>query len=626
MRNAIFKIMISNASYKGIALWVVAVGACTALNVQAVPPPSPQAAKQIDIAVGAKDLDFKSKKADSCEEAVEKVNKEPSQANQKRFMELCDSKYVAKAPQNETHEDDAAATGVDMGTTQSIPPASGGALLAPAPLTAAAPAAAAPAAAPAAAGFGGYSKEMQGSLFSSSVTPINNTYKETDLGSVKVLATRQVATDSKLFSSAVNPGATTNNFGGTAGVATQTVKVAAVQPTARALQPNSFVSPRTSTPQALQDYSIATTAKSFNGLVVNAKGEEGWYAHNVKTGQRDFIPVSALNKGIAIGQNPANGMGGFGDHRAAAGNLGNHSHAGTDFMNARGEAIYSNINGTVETIGEGGGNFGNRIWIRSDDGKLTQATAHMQGYNTDLKVGDKVTAGQYIGTVGNSGAPWSDPHLHIELRQSNGSNLGVAMDPRQVTANLYKDTNNLVSWMNDSSAGSFGKVGTSAPVAIASENVFLGVRAGGSGSVNPLAAMLGGGNSNPALALLGSGNNGVMQQFSQALMQGGGGGGGERAGNQQSYGGKREAYDRNSSGGAGAASDPVEKSIVKTETTVGLDETVKVTHFSDGSVVTEVKKTQVDEVASAMATLESRCGVSLSSGADAFMLKLAQCL
>ena len=56
--------------------------------------------------------------------------------------------------------------------------------------------------------------------------------------------------------------------------------------------------------------------------------------------------------------------------------------------------------------------YGNVVYIDHGEGKVT-VYAHMD--RRDVKKGDKVTQGQFIGTVGSTGMS-TGPHLHFEFR------------------------------------------------------------------------------------------------------------------------------------------------------------------------------------------------------------------
>lgn len=57
---------------------------------------------------------------------------------------------------------------------------------------------------------------------------------------------------------------------------------------------------------------------------------------------------------------------------------------------------------------------GRQVWIDHGEGVVTRY-AHLEAV-APLRVGDVVTPGQVIGTVGSSGYPEGGPHLHFEIR------------------------------------------------------------------------------------------------------------------------------------------------------------------------------------------------------------------
>lgn len=76
---------------------------------------------------------------------------------------------------------------------------------------------------------------------------------------------------------------------------------------------------------------------------------------------------------------------------------------------------------------------GRQLWILQTDGFIARY-AHLGGISEGIVVGTAVTAGQQIGTIGNSGSPLSvnsetaDAHLHFELRL-DGYYLGQYLRP-----------------------------------------------------------------------------------------------------------------------------------------------------------------------------------------------------
>ncbi|WP_333619777.1 M23 family metallopeptidase [Dietzia sp.] len=90
-------------------------------------------------------------------------------------------------------------------------------------------------------------------------------------------------------------------------------------------------------------------------------------------------------------------------------------HNGTDFGAPLGSPIYAAKSGTVENAGPADG-YGLWIRIRTDDGELLEYGHNNENY---VSVGQRVTAGQQIGTVGNRGYS-TGPHLHFGVQNAAG--------------------------------------------------------------------------------------------------------------------------------------------------------------------------------------------------------------
>lgn len=98
-------------------------------------------------------------------------------------------------------------------------------------------------------------------------------------------------------------------------------------------------------------------------------------------------------------------------------------HNGADIAASIGTPINVRADGDVTFVGDAGKS--GRV-VRIDHGNgITTAYAHMDGFN--VSVGQRVKAGQKIGTVGNTGNS-TGPHLHYVVRKN-----GKAVDPQKFT-------------------------------------------------------------------------------------------------------------------------------------------------------------------------------------------------
>lgn len=101
---------------------------------------------------------------------------------------------------------------------------------------------------------------------------------------------------------------------------------------------------------------------------------------------------------------------GFGYRRDPKG-AGTRMHAGTDFAGAYGSPIYATADGVVTYAGWDSG-YGRLVKIQHDFGVETRY-AHQS--NIRVKVGQRVSRGDRIGDMGNSGRS-TGTHLHYEVR------------------------------------------------------------------------------------------------------------------------------------------------------------------------------------------------------------------
>ena len=109
-------------------------------------------------------------------------------------------------------------------------------------------------------------------------------------------------------------------------------------------------------------------------------------------------------------------------------------HEGIDLTAPKGTAVYATGNGTVS-----------QSQVRNGYGELIEID-HGFGYKTRyahlsarfVKAGDKVTRGQVIGEVGNTGVS-SGPHLHYEVRYRESTVNPIHFFNKDMSAEAYKE-------------------------------------------------------------------------------------------------------------------------------------------------------------------------------------------
>lgn len=91
-------------------------------------------------------------------------------------------------------------------------------------------------------------------------------------------------------------------------------------------------------------------------------------------------------------------------------------HNGVDLTPGAGAEIHAVAAGTVRIATEAGGDYGVTVTIDHiiDGQPVATRYGHMQYGSLQVKQGDKVTAGQVIGRVGQTGKA-TGPHLHLEV-------------------------------------------------------------------------------------------------------------------------------------------------------------------------------------------------------------------
>jgi murein DD-endopeptidase MepM/ murein hydrolase activator NlpD len=97
-------------------------------------------------------------------------------------------------------------------------------------------------------------------------------------------------------------------------------------------------------------------------------------------------------------------------------------HCGIDLDGPRGRPLVSVADGLVVRVERAelgaDGKSGRYVRIQHEDGTLT-AYMHMDDVADDLQVGNKIFAGQYVGTLGATAVGNTPPHLHFSLELPN---------------------------------------------------------------------------------------------------------------------------------------------------------------------------------------------------------------
>jgi murein DD-endopeptidase MepM/ murein hydrolase activator NlpD len=92
------------------------------------------------------------------------------------------------------------------------------------------------------------------------------------------------------------------------------------------------------------------------------------------------------------------------------------AHKGVDYAAPGGTRVRATSDAVVESAGRQGG-YGNMVVLRHHGG-ITTVYAHLQGFAPNVKKGARVSQGEVIGYVGQTG--WATgPHLHYEFRVNN---------------------------------------------------------------------------------------------------------------------------------------------------------------------------------------------------------------
>ena len=123
---------------------------------------------------------------------------------------------------------------------------------------------------------------------------------------------------------------------------------------------------------------------------------------------------------------PVAGSHGFGEAAARFGaGRGGRSHDGQDVFAPAGTPLLAVAGGRVLEAGDGGGR-GNYVAVWDPAARRTYVYLHMREPSR-VRRGDRVLAGDRLGSVGCTGSCWGD-HLHFEVRRGRGL-AGPPLDP-----------------------------------------------------------------------------------------------------------------------------------------------------------------------------------------------------
>ena len=110
------------------------------------------------------------------------------------------------------------------------------------------------------------------------------------------------------------------------------------------------------------------------------------------------------------------------------------AHNGVDYAAKRNTPVKASGDGVISFIGRQSG-YGRTVEIKHG-GNIKTLYAHLERFNTKLKVGSKVKQGEIIAYVGDSGQA-TGPHLHFEFWQGK-----IRTDPVKVKLPSAKPVNN----------------------------------------------------------------------------------------------------------------------------------------------------------------------------------------
>lgn len=151
---------------------------------------------------------------------------------------------------------------------------------------------------------------------------------------------------------------------------------------------------------------FVNNGKTLRAIYFDQEGRGGYYTTDGKSLRKAFLrsplEFSRVTSGFAMRFHPI-----LRDWRA---------HKGVDYGAPSGTQVRATGDGVVEFAGKQGG-YGNIVIVRHQ-GAYSTAYGHLRGFAAGVKKGSRVSQGETIGFVGQTG--WATgPHLHYEFRIAN---------------------------------------------------------------------------------------------------------------------------------------------------------------------------------------------------------------